>query len=216
MIIILIIVNHNKNANDYKNTEYYNITHNSYRTVRCNKGKNGEYQIFKILNKIEGNKKLLFNCYIPRHDGTTTEVDVIMIHETGIYVIESKNYDGLPMRFLDVSFPCRQVRPGGICKNLKKVNKIKFYNPIMQNKVHIKWLKEYLKNTYVGVYFSYIVFGNNCSLKSISLVSDEHRVLNRGCLLKDMYRLMVKNDVNDLSYEQKKEALVSLIKKEKN
>lgn len=54
----------------------------------------GEYSTYCLLDKLEGYKKFLFNCYIPKGDGTTTEVDVIMIHETGIYVIESKNYNG--------------------------------------------------------------------------------------------------------------------------
>lgn len=31
---------------------------------------------------------------MPKTNGETTEIDLILIHETGIYVIESKNYKG--------------------------------------------------------------------------------------------------------------------------
>mgnify|MGYP002509292044 CR=1 FL=1 len=34
----------------------------------------------------------LFNLYIPKDNGETTELDVVLLHESGIYVFESKNY----------------------------------------------------------------------------------------------------------------------------
>lgn len=34
------------------------------------------------------------NLYIPKRDGTITEIDLIMLSQTGIYVFESKNYSG--------------------------------------------------------------------------------------------------------------------------
>lgn len=32
--------------------------------------------------------------YVPKDDGTTTEIDLIMLSPMGIYVFESKNYSG--------------------------------------------------------------------------------------------------------------------------
>jgi hypothetical protein len=34
------------------------------------------------------------NLYIPKKDGSTTEIDLIMLSQTGVYVFESKNYSG--------------------------------------------------------------------------------------------------------------------------
>lgn len=34
------------------------------------------------------------NLYLPKEDGSTTEIDLIMLSETGILVFESKNYSG--------------------------------------------------------------------------------------------------------------------------
>ena len=38
--------------------------------------------------------KFLFNLYVPRDNGKTSEIDVIMLHPKGLFVIESKNCSG--------------------------------------------------------------------------------------------------------------------------
>lgn len=58
------------------------------------KGQAGENQIHQSLNRLEGQSAILQNCYLPLKNSGTTEVDLILIHESGIYVIESKNYSG--------------------------------------------------------------------------------------------------------------------------
>lgn len=55
-----------------------------------NKGQVGETQIYKVLERLEGQKAIISNCYLPMKDSGTTEVDLVLIHESGIYVIESK------------------------------------------------------------------------------------------------------------------------------
>jgi len=57
-----------------------------------------------------------------------------------------------------------------------KSYKNSFFNPIIQNKVHLKWLSYYL-NQYTPNLYSYIVFGNDCQLKEIHLKSDRHKVI---------------------------------------
>jgi hypothetical protein len=59
-----------------------------------NSGNYGEFLTFCCLEKLKGDHKLLTNVYLPKKDGSTTEIDLIMIDETGIYVFESKNYSG--------------------------------------------------------------------------------------------------------------------------
>jgi hypothetical protein len=59
------------------------------------KGRNGEYQIYKRLRNHENKGgKFLFNCYLPKENGETTEIDVLLINKNGIFVFESKNYSG--------------------------------------------------------------------------------------------------------------------------
>ena len=39
-------------------------------------------------------EKILRNIYIPKDDGSTSEIDVLYISRKGIFVFESKNYSG--------------------------------------------------------------------------------------------------------------------------
>ena len=89
MLLIYLILKHN-----YQKTEYYQATHFPYYKLFNDTGRLGEYYTFKYLFPLKGYKRFLFNCYVPKEAGTDTEIDVIMLHESGIYVFESKNYSG--------------------------------------------------------------------------------------------------------------------------
>ena len=124
--------------------------------------------------------KVLRNVYVPKDDGTTSEIDLLFITQKGIFVIESKNYSGWIFGnekhgFWTASFP------GG--------QKNKFYNPIKQNKTHIKWLKNYLGGDITM--FSMIVFSDRCELKIITVESPDVRVIHRERLfynIKEIWR----------------------------
>ena len=98
--------------------------------------------------------KILNNIYLNTKHGST-EIDVIMIHETGIYVFESKNFSGWIY--------------GGY-KQKEWTQKLQhtqnhFYNPIWQNEGHISALKNVLGNELP--YISLIVFSERCELKNV-------------------------------------------------
>lgn len=75
----------------YKQSAYYRATGNSYRTVMGDTGRYGEYLTGKELAGLGGS--VFYNVYIPKREGTT-EADIVMVHPSGVYVIESKNYSG--------------------------------------------------------------------------------------------------------------------------
>ena len=175
LTVILIFIIQKKN---YEQSEYYMQTYNPYSSVRSDKGKVGEYYIYKYLRPLNGFKKYLFNCYIPKDDGTTTEIDVIMLHETGIFVFESKNYSGWIFGSENQQ-TWTQTLPTGNGNSQKS----HFLNPIIQNKVHIKWLQKYLGEENDLPIYSYIVFSDRCTLKSITLTSGHHNVINRYNIL---------------------------------
>lgn len=54
------------------------------------KGEYGEDRIYDILQKVDGYKATLPNCYLPKGNGETAEVDLIFLHESGIYVFKKK------------------------------------------------------------------------------------------------------------------------------
>lgn len=119
--------------------------------------------------------KILRNIYIPKSDGTTTEVDVLFITQKGIFVIESKNYIG----YIFGTDTNQQwtvsvyKRKGFFGQN--KTQKFRFYNPIKQNKTHVKWLKNYLSADIQM--FSFIVFSDSCEFKDIDISSSTDTIV---------------------------------------
>ncbi len=137
--VLKIIMDHFK-IKRYEATVYFEQTKITYREMLKDTGRVGEYYIFDQLKNLDGYKKFIFNCYIPKSDDRTTEIDVIMLHETGIYVFESKNYSGWIFGNAGDKYWTQTLRNGrfGSEKN-------RFYNPVLQNNNHIKWLKTFFE-----------------------------------------------------------------------
>lgn len=141
------------------------------------KGYYGEFLVFcELYKNISGNCKILMNLNIPTKNEKTTEIDLIMIHETGIYVFEIKHYNGTIY--------------GKITDNIwtqyfRTVKNNVFKNPILQNEYHINSLKNILNDAPLK---SIIVFTNsNCNIKinnqnsdiNICKISDLNIILNK-------------------------------------
>lgn len=173
-IIILEIIAFAYLYINYKKTEYYAITHIPYLKMYFDKGHRGEYLTYKGLKSLKGYKRFLFNVYIPKDDGTFTEIDVIMLHESGIYVFESKNYDGWIF-----GSETQKNWTQSLASGRSKTRKYTFLNPIIQNKVHVKWLQSYLNDNSNLPFYSYIVFSERCELKKVTLTSSDHLVVKR-------------------------------------
>lgn len=138
----------------------------------------GEYLIDYALNSLPGYAQKLCNVYVP-YKGRTSEIDVVMLHETGIYVFESKNYSGW-------IFGDEKGQYWTQCLNPKTKNR--FYNPILQNKTHIKALKEHLHLTEKQAPISYIVFSQRCEFKKVCERSENTIVVQRSDMLKSLRR----------------------------
>ena len=130
--------------------------------MQFDKGSQGEYLIWDSLQQLPGYKKFLFNCYLPKRNGESTEVDLILLHESGIYVFESKNYSGWIFGTETQQY-WTQSLPG----RYGQAHKVKFFNPILQNQAHLKWLGKYL-GIDSNLFYSCIVFGDECTLKDIT------------------------------------------------
>ena len=140
-------------------------------------GRRGERLTERELNLVDlfGRKgKVLKNLYVPVVDGKTSEIDLIYITQKGIFVLESKNYTG--WIFGDEDQPYWTAM-------LPNKQKNRFYNPILQNKTHIKRLQEYLSADNVSVpMFSLVVFSERCELKKVTVSSGMSRVVKRDRL----------------------------------
>ena len=172
-----------KRYNRYQRTAYNAASGNSVFDTLFDDGKYGEFLIYSCLEDLGDAHKLLTNIYLPKVNGTTTEIDLIMISATGIYVFESKNFSGWIFGDENSKY-WKQIFRGG--------RHYQFYNPIWQNKKHISVLKQHLG---LGdeVFRSYIVFSERCVLKKMSVYSPEVKVMNQDVLAceiaEDMTRL---------------------------
>lgn len=134
-------------------------------------GKHGEKLTERELKlvKLLGRKgKILRNVYLPKDNGETSEVDLIYTTQKGIFVFESKNYSGW-------IFGDEKNKNWTAMLPNKKKNQ--FYNPIMQNKTHIKWMRNFVGEEIP--LFSIIVFSERCELKKVSVESDDIKVIKR-------------------------------------
>ena len=181
---------------NYKSSSYYRITKASPIQLFCDKGKLGEYLTYKHLRGTEKNgAKFLFNVYIPKGDGETTEIDVLMIHAMGLFVFESKNYSGWIFGSENQK-NWYQTLPQGRGRSHKE----SFYNPIMQNRTHIKHLKA-LVGEEIPTH-SIITFSERCTLKKVEVKSEDIRVINRDMVCDAVASICARSEAAVLSNEQ--------------
>ena len=119
------------------------------------KGYYGEYLVFnEIYPSVTGTCKILMNLQIPTGRGRTTEIDLLLIHETGLYVFEVKHYKGtIYGKNTDQQWT----------QYFRTTPNAHFINPIVQNQYHINALQKLFPNVPIH---SYIVFTNpECNLR---------------------------------------------------
>lgn len=158
-------------------------------------GAYGEYITGYAIDNVNDYHKLIKNVYIP-YKGKTSEVDIVLVTTKGIYVIENKNYSGWV--FGNEHYKnWYQTFPNG--------EKYTFYNPIWQNRTHIRALSQFL-NFEMSVFHSYIVFtGENFKGKiqhdseDFTVATHENilRLLNNDILGK--YSIFSSNDVDNIA-----------------
>ena len=162
------------------------------------KGKLGERSVAKRLKRLDKNKYKVINDVILKTSRGTSQIDHLVVSNYGIFVIETKNYQGWIVGSENTD-------------NWQQIiyNKKNFFrNPIKQNYGHIKAIEENLKLNNKIKYISIIVFMNGCDLK----VNTTTPVLYEHDLLKQIYKY--KKQL--LSEEEVKNTYKMLLKANKN
>lgn len=129
--------------------------------IKSFKGAVGEHKTSKALAKLS-EYPLIRNPIYKNLKGESCEIDMILLHPTGLYVIENKTFSGWIFGSED-QFQWTQ--------SLSKGNKYHFYNPIKQNQKHIETLKEVL-GVYSDIFHNIVIFNDACTLKKINIHSD--------------------------------------------
>lgn len=116
----------------------------------------GELEIFEALKYLEGSPLFLFNVYLPtKNKDKFSEIDIVMIHLSGIYIFESKNLKGWIFGNENNRFWTQVLCYTKNKKSIKQKNR--FFNSILQNKIHIRNFKRYTRNRPIPFY-NYVVF----------------------------------------------------------
>ena len=155
---------------------YRELTGNTVFKTWFDKGARGEYLIYKELSPwLDAGARMLFNVYVPKSDGTTSEIDDLLINRAGIFVIESKFYGGWIFGN-DADAQWTQTLPAGRGKSEKN----RFPNPVWQNAGHIKALRGIVGGE--APMYSVIVFSDRCELKKITVNASDTAVIKREAL----------------------------------
>lgn len=154
---------------------YASQTNSTLRETLNDPGRAGEAGVYFALQGFEEEgAKFLFNLYIPKPDGQTTEIDILMISRSGIFVYESKNYSGWIFGDERRRYWYQTLYAG----RGRSAHKEPFYNPVMQNAGHIRHLKKILGQDIPIM--SVIVFSDRCELKNIRLSSGTACVVHKS------------------------------------
>ena len=119
----------------------------------------GEWEVANLLSRELSYKDyfLFNNLILPSENNKSTQIDHVVVSKFGIFVIESKDYQG--WIFGDKNQPSwTQSLPGG-------KNKFQFQNPIHQNYAHIMALKALLPAVGEKLY-GIVVFSNKSEFKT--------------------------------------------------
>ena len=135
-----------------------------------NKGQFGEYLLEYAVSSrsISGNCFVFRNLYIQHGtENRYSEIDLLLVHERGIFVFESKNYSGWIFGGETDLYWTQRFASGETHR---------FYNPIRQNYNHIKSLSTFL-HLPLEHFYSCIIFSDHCSLRSIPPYSSQYTIL---------------------------------------
>ena len=138
------------------------------------KGTMGEKRVAQILKKLPEDRYKVINNLLIQNNGYTTQIDHIVISVYGIFVIETKTYQGWIYGGENSDFWTQNIYG----------HKYQLRNPIHQNYGHIKAIKNIL-HEYPGLpYISIVAFSRQASLG----VSSNTPVINWNQILPVIYQ----------------------------
>lgn len=134
------------------------------------KGWIGERRVRKVLKALEATgMKVLYNVFLRLPDGKTTQIDHIGVSTAGVFVIETKTFQGWIFGSEKAEYWTQKIYRSSR----------KFKNPLRQNYGHVMALKTVLCKFGEIPYHSVVVFAGSAELKKM----DSPNVIKLGELL---------------------------------
>ena len=119
------------------------------------KGAAGEKQVARILSKLPNERYKVINNLLINPNGHSSQIDHVVVSEYGIFVIETKFYNGW-IYGSDRSEYWTQNIYG---------HKYHLYNPIFQNYGHIRALQKLLNERDASLFIPIVAFSRQATLK---------------------------------------------------
>ncbi|MGP4079972.1 nuclease-related domain-containing protein [Pseudalkalibacillus sp. R45] len=173
--------------NDEKQPENLVKTNNTEK-IAGRKGELGEYKIDIQLDQLPKDHKYLSDILVknPKAKSSYSQIDHVVISPYGIFVIETKNYQGTVY--------------GGKDRKTWSVNgKFKMMNPFIQNYGHIEALKNYIEEDFHHLFISMVSFTKRCTFKMDEL--DFRKIASNELLV---------YDVELFDYMQRKDSVLKI------
>lgn len=163
IIVLLVILIFLIIKKKIRNT-YYPHDDNSCNS-RWKPGDEGEYYVTEQLLRLDTKQYLIINDLLFRKtNGTTIQIDHIVVSPYGVFVIETKNISGYIYGTEKANQWLRRWKgyaPGGYFKE----NELSFDNPIRQNDIHIDALSNRMGKGMQIPYYSIIAFSPEATLQ---------------------------------------------------
>ena len=154
LFLILIFIWFYKKRTSY-NPYDISLSHSSYyECAFCREEKCTE-EVLRILEPVAGYKRILKNVFLQGEKDGRAGADVVMIHESGIYVIHSVNLEGVIAGNPQGRYWKQTFREGWLlaCRNY-------LYNPFLENKKILDVMQWEFRDMPLLPYYSFAVFGN--------------------------------------------------------
>lgn len=151
----------------YRKKAVYNpyeeaLSHSSYYEVSYCRGETCTGEVCRILGEIAGHRRLVRDFRLPEErTGRKEEGPVLLIHESGIYVISSRNLEGSIRGNLSGRYWIQSFRDGWLfsCRNY-------IYNPFLENKRSLDAIRWRCRDMPKLPYYSIAVFGSKGFLET--------------------------------------------------
>lgn len=155
------------------------------------KGERGEHKASKVADKALAGHNAISMCdvYLPWPDGRTAQIDQIIIADSGIYVLEVKNYKGWIFGNERNQYWTQVLTTGIRGESIKN----RLYNPIKQNETHISCIRRNIRDYTVPIH-SVIVFSNESEFKDVTYYSPDVYVV---------YQSRLKSTLRDIDNQYK-------------
>jgi len=144
------------------------------KTFQEEQGKRGEKYLIQLLSKIPGAVVIQSSVILPTKTGGLTEIDAVLVHTSGVFVFENKEYSGSISGKISDRMWIKQSD-----------TMITVANPVLQNKIHTKAVCAHL-NLPENLVYSVIVFADSCDISAVAQNRADFLITNTSHLVSEL------------------------------